>query len=159
MESSPSRPAGGPAGANAEEEAMARVSVKEKLGLPAQQVWDLIADFGNTSWLQGLAKTEVQGRGPGMVRLLYVGDNPPIEERLESLDAKTRTLTYTIPKNIPFPISEYRATIRVRDTGSATSEVEWSCELTPKGVPEAQAVAMLEGMYKTMVGWLRDGLA
>jgi hypothetical protein len=138
---------------------MARVSVKEKLGFPAQQVWELISDFGNVSWLKGLTKSEVQGQGPGMVRLIHVGDNPPIEERLESLDPKARTLTYTIPKNIPFPVSEYRATMRVRDAGPAASELEWSCELTPKGIPEAQAVAMLEGMYKTMIGWLRDGLA
>jgi hypothetical protein len=138
---------------------MARASVKETLGFPAQQVWELISDFGNTSWLQGLKKSEVQGRGPGMVRLIYVGDNPPIEERLESLDPKTRTLRYTIPKNIPFPISEYRATVQVREAGPKASEVEWSCELTPKGIPEAQAVAMLEGAYKTMIGWLRDSLA
>ena len=138
---------------------MARVSVKESLGFPAQQVWELISDFGNVSWLQGLAKAEVQGRGPGMLRRMYAGDNPPIEERLESLDAKTRTLSYTIPKNIPFPISEYLSTIQVREAGPKTSEIEWSCELTPKGIPEAQAVAMLEGMYKTMIGWVREALA
>ena len=138
---------------------MARVSVKEQLGFPAQKVWGLVSDFGNVSWIQGLSKSEVQGSGPGMVRLIYVGDNPPIEERLESVDPKTRTLRYTIPKNIPFPISEYRATMRVRDTGPGASELEWSCELTPKGIPEAQAVAMLEGMYKTMIGWVREALA
>ena len=138
---------------------MARVSVKQSLGFPAQKVWELISDFGNVSWIQGLSKAEVRGRGPGMVRLLSVGDNPPIEERLESLDAKSRTLIYTIPKNIPFPVSEYRATMRVRETGPAASELEWSCELTPKGIPEAQAIAMLEGMYKTMIGWLREALA
>jgi hypothetical protein len=138
---------------------MARVSVKESLGFPAQQVWERISDFGDTSWFQGLTKAEVQGRGPGMVRLMYAGDNPPIEERLESLDPETRTLRYTIPKNIPFPVTDYRATMRVRETGPRVSELEWSCEITPQGIPEAQAVAMLEGMYKTMIGWLRDALA
>jgi hypothetical protein len=138
---------------------MARVTVKESLGFPAQKVWDLVADFGNVSWFQGLAKSEVRGRGPGMVRLMYAGDNPPITERLESLDAKRRTLTYTIPENIPFPVSDYRATMTVRESGPGASELEWSCELTPKGIPEAQAVAMLEGMYKTMIGWLREALA
>jgi hypothetical protein len=137
---------------------MARVCVKESLAFSAQQVWELVSDFGNVSWIPGLAKSEVRGGGPGMVRVLYVGQNPPIEERLESLDPKTRTLSYTIPKNIPFPVSEYRATMRVRETGPAASELEWSCELTPKGVPESQAVAMLEGMYETMIGWLRDAL-
>jgi hypothetical protein len=138
---------------------MARVSVTERLGFPAQQVWDLVSDFGNVSWFQGLAKAEVQGRGPGMVRLMYAGDNPPIRERLESLDAKARTLTYTIPENIPFPVSDYRATMTVREAGPGASELEWSCELVPKGIPEAQAVAMLEGMYRTMIGWLREALA
>ena len=138
---------------------MARVTVKESLGFPAQQVWELVSDFGNVSWFQGLAKAEVQGQGPGMVRVMYAGDNPPIRERLESIDARRRTLTYTIPENIPFPVSDYRATMTVRESGAGASELEWSCELTPKGIPEAQAVAMLEGMYKTMIGWLREALA
>ena len=138
---------------------MARVTVKEQLGFPAQKVWGVLGDFGNVSWIQGLSKSELKGSGPGMVRLLYVGDNPPIEERLDSVDPKSRTLRYSIPKNIPFPVSEYRSTIHVRETGPKASEIEWSCELTPKGVPEAQAVAMLEGMYKTMIGWVRDTLA
>jgi hypothetical protein len=137
---------------------MASVHVKERLEVPAQRVWERISDFGDTSWFQGLTKAEVEGRGPGMVRKLYAGDGPPIEERLESVDAGARTLRYTIPKGIPFPISDYRATMRVRETGAAASELEWSCELTPKGIPEAQAVAMLEGMYRTMIGWLRDAL-
>jgi hypothetical protein len=137
---------------------MARVTVTENLAFPASKVWGLISDFGNVSWFQGLAKSEVRGTGPGMVRMMYVGDNPPIHERLESLDAKGRSLTYTIPENIPFPVSDYRATMTVRESGPGACELEWSCELTPKGIPEAQAVAMLDGMYKTMIGWLRDAL-
>jgi hypothetical protein len=145
--------------AQTEEGAMARVSVKESLGFPAQKVWELVSDFGNVSWIQGLGKSEVQGRGPGMVRILHAGDGPAIHERLESLDAARRTLTYTIPENIPFPVSDYRATMTVREAGPGASELEWSCELTPKGIPDAQAVAMMEGMYKTMIGWLREALA
>ena len=137
---------------------MARVVVKESLAFPAAKVWDLISDFGNVSWFQGLAKSEVRGKGPGMVRLMYAGDNPPIHERLESVDAKGRTLTYTIPENIPFPVSDYRATMRVREKGADACELEWSCELVPKGISDEQAVAMLEGMYKTMIGWLREAL-
>lgn len=137
---------------------MARVVVKESLAFPAGEVWDLISDFGNVSWIQGLAKSEVRGKGPGMVRLMYAGDGPPIHERLESLDAKSRTLRYSIPENIPFPVSDYRATMQVREAGPGRCELEWSCELTPQGIPEAQAVAMLEGMYKTMIGWLRTAL-
>jgi hypothetical protein len=137
---------------------MARVVVKESLAFPAGEVWDLISDFGNVSWIQGLAKSEVRGKGPGMVRLMYAGDGPPIHERLESLDAKSRTLRYSIPENIPFPVSDYRATMQLREAGPGRCELEWSCELTPQGIPEAQAVAMLEGMYKTMIGWLRTAL-
>jgi hypothetical protein len=137
---------------------MARVTVKEKLAFPGAKVWELISDFGNVSWFQGLSKSEVRGTGPGMVRVMIVGDNPPIHERLESLDAKGRTLSYTIPENIPFPVTDYRATMTVREGGPGACELEWSCELTPKGIPDAQAVAMLEGMYKTMIGWLREAL-
>ena len=57
---------------------MARVTVKESLAFPAQKVWELVSDFGNVSWFQGLAKSEVRGQGPGMVRLIYAGDGPAI---------------------------------------------------------------------------------
>jgi hypothetical protein len=136
---------------------MARPRVVEKLDIPAERVWALVSDFGNTSWFPGTT-AEVQGQGPGMSRLIRAGDGPAIREQLDSVDPARRTLTYRIPENNPLPVTDYRATISVRPLGPGSCEIEWVCECKPKGVSEAQAVGAVEGMYRMMVGWLRDAL-
>ena len=74
--------------------------------------------------------------------------------------AETRTLVYTVPENVPFPVGDYRSTMVVTEgtsTGGAGSQLEWSCTFE-REIEEAKAVAMIEGMYGTMIGWVRDRL-
>jgi hypothetical protein len=136
---------------------MGEARVKEAIAAPAEKVWGLIEDFGNTSWMPGGGgSVEVVGSGPGMARIISAGDQK-IREVLESADASSQTLVYTIPEGVPFPVTGYRSTIRV--TGDASnSELEWGCSFEPDGVDEAQVTAMIEGMYSTMVGWVRDSI-
>ena len=50
---------------------MIEVSVSKNSDSDADLVYELLADFGNTSWMKGVAKTEVDGDGVGMVRNVY----------------------------------------------------------------------------------------
>ena len=135
---------------------MGQARVKEAIAAPAEKVWAVIADFGNTSWMPGGGNVEVVGSGAGMARIISAGDQK-IREVLESADDATRTLVYTIPEGVPFPVTDYRATIRVTGDASA-SELEWGCSFEPDGVDEGQVTTMIEGMYSTMVGWVRDSI-
>jgi hypothetical protein len=81
------------------------------------------------------------------------GPDKAIHERLESVDEASRTLVYTIPVNVPFPVTDYRATMRVRAKG-AGSELDWSVSFTPAGAPEEAARKAIEGMYGMMIGWI-----
>ena len=136
---------------------MAAVVVRSEFGVSADALWKLVGDFGNVSWMQGISQHEIEGQGPGMVRVFHVGDAPPVREQLEAVDEQSRTLTYTIPEGIPFPVLNYRAKMVVSET-AAGSLLEWSCSCDPDGVSDKEASAIIEGMYGAMVGWLKSAL-
>jgi len=135
------------------EEPMAKARLTRELEVPADVLWRLVASFGDTSWMPAGTRATVVGAGPGMERRIAAGPDRVITERLESLDEASRTLTYTIPENVPFPVKDYRATMRVRAKGSG-SELDWSASFEPVGVSEADAAKAIEGMYGVMVGWI-----
>jgi hypothetical protein len=134
---------------------MATARITRELDVPADALWKLVAAFGDTSWMPGPPPVTLHGSGPGMERRIAAGPDKVIRERLESVDEASRTLVYTIPENVPFPVKDYRATMRVRASG-AGSELDWSASFEPVGANEADARAAIEGMYGVMAGWLRD---
>ena len=131
---------------------MATARVRRSLDVPADRLWKLVAAFGDTSWMPGPPKVDVVGAGPGMERRIHAGDKL-ICERLESVDEAGRTLVYTIPVNVPFPVTDYRATMRVRAKG-ADSELDWNASFTPAGASEEDARKAIEAMYGLMIGWI-----
>lgn len=134
---------------------MARASVKQGIAVPVDKLWALVADFGDTGWMPGDgSNVTLEGEGPGMARIISAGDMK-IREQLESVDEATRTLVYTIPEGVPFPVENYRSTIKVTADGDA-SELEWTCTCDPAGVTDEQATQLIEVMYGTMIGWIRD---
>lgn len=136
---------------------MAEVRVKERLEVPAERLWALVADFGDVSWMPGGGvNVAVEGAGPGMTRTIAMGERR-IRERLESRDDARRTLVYTIPEGVPFPVKDYRATMEVGEEDGASS-LDWSCHFVPDGVPESQVAAQIEGLYRTMIGWIGERL-
>lgn len=51
--------------------------------------------------------------------------------------------------NSPLPISNYTATIRVREQADGSQcVVEWSSEFEPSGAPEGDAVSAIQGIYQ-----------
>jgi hypothetical protein len=136
---------------------MSEVSVKRTLAVPARKVWDLISDFGDVSWMPAGTPAVVEGSGPGMARVIGGGERK-IREVLEARDAVARTLTYTIPEGVPFPVTGYRSTMLVSDAGDGC-ELEWRCSFEPAGVSEEQAAAAIEGMYGVMIGWVAERAA
>jgi len=133
---------------------MGEYSIKQEIGVPAQRLWDLAADFGNVGWIQGLEKVEVKGDGPGMVRIV----NGAIHEKLETLDPARRVLTYTIGEGLPFPVKNYHSTMKIEAAGADRCSLEWTCRAEPDGVTDEQVGEMIRGMYTTMIGWITDYL-
>jgi carbon monoxide dehydrogenase subunit G len=132
------------------------VCVTAEFDVPSERLWQIVADFGNVSWIPGMTDVRVEGRGPGMTRFLPAGESE-IHEHLESIDEQGRSLVYTIPKNLPFAADNYRATMKVEDSGSGCRLI-WSCTLEPRGVSEDEVKETVRGMYDMMIGWIRDYL-
>jgi hypothetical protein len=132
---------------------MPTARVTRTLDVPADALWRLVAAFGDTSWMPAGAQVTVIGSGPGMERRISTGPGKVIRERLEFADTASRTLVYTIPENVPFPVKDYRATLQVRSKGSG-SELDWSASFEPVGASEGDARKAIEGMYGAMIGWM-----
>jgi len=127
---------------------MAKVSSSTDLPVPAKTVWAVIGNFNALpDWHPAVAKSELKEENGSTVRKLSLVGGGSIEEKLEQIDDKERRYTYTILSG-PLPVSNYTATLKVRDSDKGCS-VEWSSEFEAKGAPEGDAVAAISGIYET----------
>ncbi len=137
---------------------MLEVVVTREVDHPPEKVWGLLANFGNVSWMNGVAKVELDGDGVGMVRNIFVSpDASPVKERMTSLDDDARRLEYVIDEGNPMPVDNYQAFVAVHENGSG-SRIEWGANFAAKGTDDATAEAMLEGMYGVLIDWVVAGL-
>ena len=127
---------------------MTKVSMTSELNVPASEVWKLIGGFNALpDWHPAVEKSETKGEGEGAVRRLSLVGGGTIVERLERVDDNERTYTYSIVDG-SLPVSNYVATLRVRDPGDGSaSVVEWSSEFSPAGVSDSEAMKSIQAVY------------
>lgn len=122
---------------------MAKVEKSKVFELPAAEMWQRIGDFHRLqTWLPGIEKEE--RIEDGRKRRLTLGGGMHMVEQL--LDEADHQYTYSIDEG-PLPITNYVATLRVRPAGDNACVVEWESEFEPVGIPEEQAVAIVEAIY------------
>ncbi|MFQ5775136.1 MAG: SRPBCC family protein [Kiloniellaceae bacterium] len=128
---------------------MTRVNVTQELPVPAQAVWGVIGGFNALpDWHPAVAKSETSQEGGTTTRTLTLAGGGTIVERLERVDDKERTYSYSILSG-PLPVADYTATLRVRENESGQGcTVEWSSDFAPSGAPEGDAVAAIRGVYE-----------
>ncbi len=138
---------------------MIEVKISQDVGSSFEKVWGLVADFGNTSWMQGVSKTEVTGEGPGMVRAIHVGpDAPPVLEKMTAIDRDRHRVDYTITQGNPLPVENYNAWIVVSRNSDGSAHIDWCSTFdAKKGVDDATAKTSVEGMYGVLIGWVNAG--
>ena len=126
---------------------MAKVDMKTNLDVTADEVWKLIGGFNTLpDWHPAIEKSELEEEG-SMRRLSLVGGGT-IMEKLEKLDENERVYSYSIIDS-PLPVSNYNATIRVKDEGEGKTTVEWSSEFEAKGAAENEAMDVIAGIYQS----------
>ena len=135
---------------------MAELQVIRTIDAPTDALWKLVRDFGDVRWIPGGEHAKLEGSGPGMLRIL-AGPDGSVRERLESVDEANQSIVYTITEGLPFPVTGYRATMRVSDAGGQ-GHLDWSCSFEPEGVSEEDAAKGIETMYGVMLGWIEDCL-
>lgn len=129
---------------------MANAQASIEISASADTVWKLIGGFGSLpDWLSYIPASELSEGG--RVRSLANPDGDAIVERLVAFDDADRSYTYAILQ-APFPVVNYRSTLRVRENGANASTVEWSGTFTPNGATDDDAITLFRGIYE-------DGLA
>ncbi|KOR20007.1 MULTISPECIES: SRPBCC family protein [Burkholderia cepacia complex] len=129
---------------------MAQAHAGIEIAASADTVWQLIGGFGALpDWLSYIPASELSEGG--RVRRLANPAGDAIVERLVAFDEAERSYTYAILE-APFPVVNYRSTLRVCENGPNASKVEWSGTFTPHGATDDEAVRLFRGIYE-------DGLA
>jgi ribosome-associated toxin RatA of RatAB toxin-antitoxin module len=122
---------------------MAKVQKSKAFDVSAERMWERVGDFHRLqTWLPGIEAEEKIDEG--RARRLTLGGGMQMVEKL--LDEGQRQYTYTIAEG-PLPITNYVSTLRVRDAGEDACIVEWESEFDPVGIPDDQAVAIVEAIY------------
>jgi carbon monoxide dehydrogenase subunit G len=110
----------------------------------ADSVWQAISDFeAACRQLPGVVDCTLEGEGVGARRRLTNADGSTIVERLETLDEAARRLSYILETDTPF--GNCLTSMTVRDLGPGQAELEWAASFQVAGIPESEAVEMLEG--------------
>ena len=136
---------------------MASVKISDRIPAATSDVWDLISDFGGIErYSSGFQSVTCIGSGVGAVRTITLPNGAQIQERCELLDPARRILDYAIVAGA-LPLTDYSARIQLFEDGAGT-RIEWSSSFEPKGISEAQGVAMVEGIYKGGIAGIRKAL-
>jgi len=116
-------------------------------------VWRLLEDFGNIQrwWLADgrirIAKVDIEGDGVGMIRHIYNhGAKHAVSERLDLIDAPSRTLVLSIIGTRPLGITGYVAEARIVDVAEHQCCMDYRALITTSGVDEAKVPS---GVLKT----------
>lgn len=130
---------------------MTEVRVEKRAVVDGEKLWLKLCDFGDLSWFSGPEKVESNGAGPGMIRRVFVPGGGFIDEKLESVDEHSKTLTYSIAKAAAFPLDNYRAQVTVINESAGQALVIWSGTFDAKDVSEDEAKAMLQSTYAALI--------
>ncbi len=126
---------------------MATARVSEAIEKNADEVFALLGNFGaiKSDLIKDL---KMHGSGIGCIREITLADGAKLKERMENHDTNSRTLTYSIQgDDHPLPFKSYVATLIVTPTGPKQCRVDWFGNFEPKGVPEADAIKLAQGIY------------
>ncbi len=124
---------------------MTKISMSTDLDVPADQVWQLIGNFNALpDWHPDVEKSELTKKGQER-RISLVGGGTVVE-RLENMDNKSHTYSYSIVDS-PLPMRNYKATIKVTGKGKGC-KVEWSSEFEPNVGFENDVLKDLQNVYQ-----------
>ena len=139
------------------------VHVFETITLNASpdDVWAFIGDFGMLhSWHPMVDSCQMRDNAPsdqvGNIRELVLANGAPVVETLTERSDDGRTYSYDFVE-VPFPITNYLSTIRVRrGDGDGRSVVEWEANFDTPAEAETELTGVIKGVYTSGFGALKE---
>jgi hypothetical protein len=140
---------------------MAELNASATIGGGVEQVWALLADFGNIeAWWPKDGKVmidhvEVEGAGPGMIRHIYNrGASGPVSEQLVLLDPQAKVLILSIVGQRPGGMTAYLATSRLTALGPDSCRIDHHSHVTAEAGREQVVESFLYKAYELMFAGL-----
>lgn len=128
-----------------------QLMVEEKVLVkaPAKAIWALIGGFQALDrWHPAVLACTLLGTGKdsGDIRVLTLGDDASIIEKLELYDETAMTLQYAILES-PLPVGDYSATITVKSVGNNEAEVVWKSTFYAVGAGNDEVIKTISDIY------------
>ena len=123
-----------------------RAESKRHVAVSADAAWAAVAGFGGIGqWHPAVVTCEVRNERGSSFRTLTLGNGAVLLEKLVASDEGGRNYSYTIEEG-PLPVSDYRSTLKVAALGDGAT-LEWDGSFKAAGVPNADAIALITGIY------------
>jgi len=114
---------------------VATVRVEAVIEVPAQRVWEAVADVGAVH-RRLLPGRVADARIEDDVRILTMPDGSQIRELIVSVDHDHRRLAYAVVQGQKLPLTYHHAAFEVLDEG-AHSRLVWSTDVLPHAMADA----------------------
>ena len=123
---------------------MAEIRLTAEFAASADAVWNLIGGFNALpDWQPATVESRLEDGG--RVRRVKLADGGTVVQEL--LDEGPYFHTYAMPES-SLPVSDYTATLKVREGPGGRCILEWTSRFEPKGVDEAGAVNAIKGIHE-----------
>jgi amino acid adenylation domain-containing protein/thioester reductase-like protein len=108
-----------------------RVEASVEINAPASEVWAVVGDFGGfQQFITALETTQVIGTGPGQVRWKTFKDGNIAVEQLNSHDAVSMSMTWTLI-HTTLPVGSLWAAMEVHALNAGRSRAVWTIQAEP----------------------------
>jgi hypothetical protein len=123
---------------------MANVHEQERYDVAPDEMWSRIGDFHEiAAWHPAIASQD--NLDDGRVRALHLEGGGTVTESL--VQEGERTYTYRIDDS-PLPVSDYTATISVREGDGGGCVIEWRADFQAVGASDEQAQEIVTGIFR-----------
>jgi hypothetical protein len=119
--------------------------IEQPLPSDANTEWAAVGDFCSIAkWHPAVAECQLSERDGKTFRQLTLKNGAKLVERLEA-QGPGMSYTYTIVEG-PLPVKNYKSTISIAPAGDK-SVLTWVGTFESNGVPDAEAVTTITGIY------------
>lgn len=138
---------------------MFKQPIIKKLNVPAEKVWEAIANMGNLDkWFPIIETCRVEGDGPGAVRSMTLIDGGgEIKDTIEEIDSGNMRLVYLRPVS-PFPVTYYRGTVEVFKSYDGAGIVAWTIDFESKSEDSASVAELVHGAISAGIDGMEQDL-
>ncbi len=128
------------------------VTTKSMVEVKTDIVWKKLIDFGGTEKFvpELIEKVNVEGKGIGAVRNIYLKGGGEIIEKLTKIDDANLLMEFVI-LSTPMPISKYTGIFEVNKVSSNKCEVTFTSKYSVSVKNEKEIESVIKGFQETFV--------